>query len=868
MDNSILNGCNQLILSNVNALSGAYAPIDFSLECQSGTTEVVHASNSMHENTISTSSASNAIDDGFSIDAGLESFLSRKVKITTSQWAVGNSFGYNVQPWSLFLNNPAVKNKLQNYQLLKGSLKLTIFVNGTPFHKGMLLGSYSYLNVTNETETVGGDIQLVTRSQRPHVFLNVSTCKSGCLCLPFFMPTNYLSLTDSVINAAGIGRLNIDSFLPLEQLNGGTDVVTVTVFAEMVGAKLSAPTMNAIALSGSSIENFQWSLEPQAGSDEYDNTGVISGPASAVAAIAGKLSSIPFIAPFALATQIGANAVGGIARLFGYARPVQLADVAPMRNFPISSLALCEGADTSQKLTVTGKAELSVDPSLVELPSEDDMLLSVMTQRESYITQFPWAVTDLVDTVIFAMDVNPMAEVKTVASGGTKITPTSLSFATRMFAAWSGTLKYRFQVVASQYHRGRLAIVYDPKGAYTGDPFNTTFNTVIDLADARDFTVEFNWQQDRAYMDVATATGAFWTKSSGVPAARIPNRLTSNGIFYVVIVNELVTPDSTTGIELLVSISAGEDFELANPKGSSMNVYPYPTIAQSGNDFENFDFDLECQSETEKVPVEENAPEQVSPSINVTSSVKINAPEKPLIFYGERIVSCRQLLKRYCFYRTLSYTSVLSTQVFLKWPMRQMPAVPGFDPNGPDTTAGADQYIYAGPTYLNYLKLAYAGWKGSIRWKFLPNSAASSLTVARDTGDESRKVAVDYSPSIVFHPLPTMSDSVMAHGYLSGRGMTGGGTAMTQCRSQDALEVEVPYTTALRFSKVEGDYLKVNTNTLDNAYPGGDTFNLYASSAPTREFTSIDTYVAVGEDFSLMGWVGAPTLWSSALPPV
>jgi len=842
----------------------------FLLETQSSssTTTNVHASSSMHTLIEGSNSKPLSLDDAFSSDADISNFLKRKVQIATYTWAVGAHFSQNLTPWSLFLANAAVSNKLQNYQLIKGDLKITFYVNGTPFHAGLMLASYNYLNAGTGLVTIGGDTQLITRSQRPHLFLNVSTNKSGCLCLPFFLPTNYVSLTNPLFSTASIGTLNIDSFAALNQINGGTDSVTITVFAEMINVKLTGPTMSAVSLSGPSDVSFDmFNLEPQ--SDEYNDSGVISGPASAVANVAGKLQSVPVIGKLALATHIGAGAVSRIARLFGYSKPAQTGDVMPMRNYPVSSLALIEGADTSQKLTMTGKQELSVDPTICELEATDELTLQYLTTKESYVTTFDWDVTDAVDTTLFAMDVDPMVERYAAVPGGTAIIPTSLAFATRPFAVWSGTLKYRFQVIASQYHRGRVAIIYDPTGPLTGDPYNTTFNTIIDLAEGRDFTLDVKWQQDRAYQFVdASSSRTFYTSTTPETRTGLPNY--TNGVWYARVVNELVVPDGTSGIKIIVSISAGDDFEVANPKGDNINVSPYAPIAESSPSTLSYDmFDIEPQSSTatEIVPTEENAPEQKSQSIDLTTNVHIMPLEKPLIYYGEKFVSFRQLLKRYTYYRTFSYNSPSAAQCVVRVLWRQMPYAPGFATDGVDVTAATNPYNYVGSSYINYLKRGYAGWRGSVRWKFLPASEQATLSATRATGEPLIQSAVNYVTNYVYHSAIADSNSIMARGYLVPNELFSGGGAVTQNRSQDALEVEIPFATNLRFSKTKGDFALVNTNTLANAYPGGDTFSVVATSAPTTERTVVQSFVAAGEDFTLMGFVGAPVSYYNILPP-
>jgi len=849
------------------------AHTQYPLEAQSsgGTTELIHANNSMHEMVTAPSNTVRSISDGVSNQADISAFLTRKVKIATKVWSVGSPFVQILQPWHLFLDNAAVKRKLENYQLIKGNLKITILINGTPFHKGMLLASYLYLDAANEVITVGGDTQLVTRSQRPHIFLNASTSKSGCICVPFFLPTNYLSLTDPLFDSSSIGRLNIDSFDDLAQINSGTDSVTVTVFAEMMDVKLTSPTMNLVALSGVSNEIFDNFLVAQAG-DEYPDNGVISGPASTIASIAGMLTKAPVIGPLALATQIGASAVGKIAKLFGFSKPNQLADIMPMRNYPVSSLALCEGADTSLKLTVTGKAELCIDPATVDLPSDDDLLLANITSRESYITQFSWPVTASVDDVIFAMDVDPMVERRELSLDDYyRIVPTALSFASRPFSAWSGTLKYRFQVIGSQFHRGRLAIVYDPKGPFVSNPFNTTFNTILDLAEARDFTVSFGWQQDRPYMFTSTDNSRVFFQTVDA-ASKVSEPSTCNGIFYITVVNELVVPDATTPVEVLISVSAGDDYELVNPSGLPMKVYPYTPAAQSmlsSEDFSAFNRDslLEAQSSVEEVPTTENSPEQAAMVIDITQGVETHPEEKPIIFFGEKVTSFRQLLKRYSYYRMLKSSGGNPYQLNYNYRLSAMPLESGFDPAGLDVTIDGAPYNYVGTNYISYVKRAFAGWRGALRWKFVPLTDNKSLSVTRLTGPENRGLEIKFEAVSYRSHNPAFTAGAENYNRLTSAAESTAGTALTQCRSMDALEVEIPYTIPLRFSKTRGTFTATGTNILANACPGGDRFQFTATTANQDPVSLVDTYVAAGEDFTLFGWIGAPVVYASIILP-
>lgn len=841
----------------------------FELEAQSTSTSV-HASNTTHEMIESSTDVVRCISDGVASDADINLFLTRKVKIQEFDWAVGNDFEETFDPWALYFVNAAVKRKIENYSLFKGELKVSFLINGTPFHAGMLLASYRYLNSGRVTDSPTGDRLAITRSQRPHLWLNASTCKGGCLCLPFLYPQNFVSLVDPALHSHPIGRIDINSIVSLRQINAGNDTVTISIFAELVNYKLSAPTSIPVALSMPSHLSHIFDLEAQ--SDEYPSSGVISGPASTIANIAGALTSIPSIRPLAIATEFAANSIANFATFFGFSKPINLDDVKFMKNTPVGSLALCEGADSSQKLTVTGKQEISIDPATVDLPPIDELSLKHLTMIESYFDNFSWSVNDAQEDIIFGAKVTPMIELRRSLVSGREIIPTALSFAARPFENWSGTLIFRFQVVASQYHRGRIALVYEPKGNFSStDPYNTTFNTIIDLAEGRDFSISIPWQQPYAYGVCDKDDTTVFSQSGGIAATDIH----SNGAFYMRVVNQLVVPDGLTPATILVSVKAGPDLELINPTFEGMDLSPFVPVAQSQLSSLNNIFEIEAQSAVEVVPEEENAPES-STSIDVTGGTQITPLEKPLVYYGEKITSFRQLLKRYAPYR--AYVGLPSGATFAdsdmmrgRFNFQAMPGSLGFQPfSAFDTTTTGDPYNFVSANFINYAKGAYTGWRGSIRWKFLPvNSSLASMAVMRRESQVAREEAVpgglltsssfdpgtttpsSYARSALFHFDPALS-----------------GTAITQNRSMDSLEVEIPYALPLRFSSTSPEHLRVGQNNMGTSMPGGSAFQLTATTGvgSRNGMIAFDTYVAAGEDFTLFGFVGAPVMYSTPRP--
>lgn len=848
----------------------------FSLEAQSieksNLTTSINSPATMNEHSQMPQSTALALDDSMSPDASISDWLSRKVRVATFNVSVGGSLRQEFNPWLLYLGNTNVIKKIDNFNLLKANMVLTFTINGTPFHSGLYLASYAYLNERNEGPNRLDFNYLINHSQRPHLYLNPSTCKGGCLCVPFFHPQNYLRSNSNIVPANSMLRVNLDSVTPLRQLNAGTDDITITVFAHLEDVVLSGPTTQLSAQAGSCVTNFAI-FELQSQGSEYKTSGVVSGPASAVAAIAGRLTELPCIGPFALATSIGATAVGGIARLFGYSKPPQISDVTRVRNTPSTNLALCEGTDMSQKLTVTAKQEISIDPRTVGMPVEDNLSLDYFTKRESIYASFTWDPTRVVGAYLFASAIHPMLEATDTTATPPQVIydPTSLSFVSRMFSEWSGSIKIRFQIIASQYHRGRMVVFYDPIGlagsVAASPPYNQIFNTIIDLAEGRDFTLTFNWQREVPYCAIKNNTDSTEDFTTVDPISFVPSQDYANGAFYVSVVNELTTPDAVTPVEVLLSISAGDDFELVNPSGTNMELGAFDLGAQSGECLTTFSlFDLQPQSAVEVLPDEENAPEEETNEITVTSDATVHRDEKALMFYGERVTSLRQLLKRSCYYRTITSYSSSSDVRSVLWRLRAMPLAPGYDPNGQDTVTGGVQYNLVNYTYITYLRRAFAGWRGSIRWKFFPASNLGKVSVQRATGSQ-RDLLASYVAAVASQTWSTfITNTQLVRNELRYFTQTGGGEVVTQPRTMDSLEVEIPYAVPLKFSRTTLDYMGAGDNGIDSACPGGDSFLLLGRSVRGDSAVIMDAYVSAGEDFMFTGFIGAPRMYYNPLP--
>lgn len=478
-----------------------------------------------------------------------DQFLGRPVKVATLVWEVGTSLHTTFDPWSLFFNNSKVVNRVAHFKNLRATLHVKFQLNGSPFYYGRLMASYAPLpkqdDVTIARASVNQD--LIAASQRPKVFLDPNQSQGGQIECPFIFPRNTLSIPDSEWDQ--MGNITLFTLNPLQHANDVFDPITVTVYAWCSDYDLSTPT-----------SRLPTTIVPQAGwSDEY---GMVSGPAHTVANISGKLANVPFIGKFARATEIAASGVGQIASLFGFSRPRELEMVRSHVTGAIETAAT-NVPDNSVTLALDAKKEVTIDPTTTGASNIDEMAIVPLAMKESYVTTFGWNTSDFADTHLFSIRVRPtQGDVN-----GNEVHMTPSAWVSTLFEYWTGSMDFRFQVVCSAYHRGRLRIVWDPD-YYEGNDYNVNYSKIIDIAHTKDDKLRIGWGQTVSYLPVSEeeVTDLFPSFSIGDVFTDVDPF--ANGTLSVYVVNQLTSP-APSGNEVYVNVfaNATEDFEVAGPKG-------------------------------------------------------------------------------------------------------------------------------------------------------------------------------------------------------------------------------------------------------------------------------------------------------------
>ena len=765
------------------------------------------------------------IDDGDAADmATLSDFLSRPVLIQSLTWSQTTPVGFwtSVNPWASFFNEARIAKKVANFAFMRGNLKLKVVVNGSPFYYGALRLCYRPLNNFKSDTIKGTNLQnnFLPYSQQPGIMIRPGKNQGGEMTLPFVWPKTWFRLgVDSLYD---LGFLGYFVYVDLRSANAAAgQSVNVSVYAYMEDAQLTSST-----------------LIPQSSEKDEYGDGPISRPASVVAATAAKLKDTPIIGKYATATEIGARAVSSIAKLFGFTNVPVIANTAPFAPAAGPILASTEQGFPLSKLTLDAKNELAVSPEATGLPHEDELVISKLCGHESIITTFSWDTTNVPNDLLFTSRVTPRMYYSTAITNNAVVDQTPMCMVSSLFKYWRGDIIFRFNIIRSEYHRGRLLISFDPSGSSSANVFNTSntttalYTTVVDIEEADNVEFRVPYQQALAYLTTRTAdtwdaTDVPW-RDTVFNSAAVGN--TCNGYISVRVLNELSAPVASATVTTIVSVRAADNIEFANP------IDP-PKFCSY--------FSAQSAEVTDVL----------------TSKVPSTDPQRSRVYMGEKVVSLRPLVRRYCYLGPITLTGATgTTQQALYYFFHKMPPVWGFDPSGEQSVgklvgSGNANFNYASWTPITWLANAFVYYRGSVNWTFnvdSPGKVMNNVMVQRIVRNANNGVSTA-SPTANMYAM-AFQQAVIGNGGASG--MT-----FTNQQTQGGLSLAVPNYTNHKFQTTN-----ITASTVPaisgGSYDGSnlDTCALTILDNQIPAYTQLHRYVGAGTDFNLHFFLNVPSL--------
>jgi len=793
--------------------------------------------------------------------ATFDHYLRRPVRIYTKTWNEGDYLKESFEPWALWAQQPQIKQKLNNFGLFRGNLKLKLMVNASPFFYGAGRLTYEPLIGYFRTDTAfapsGVDYDLIGKSQQRGFEFYPQSSMGGEMTLPFFYPKTWLDLT-SMSDFQTMGKCNLFSYTPLSNANSVTTAsVTLTVVAWCEEVQVSAPTFSLAVQS------------------EYSKLGPVSGPSSAIAEAARSLKKIPVLKPYAMGTEVIASGVGSIAKYFGF---TNVPTTSAQHTFkPGSHYGMCttEISTPYEKLSLDDKNELSIDPRISGLPPKDEMLISEIIERESFLFSSTWSAIDVTNKKLFNSYITPTLYSYTSQTTPNVITyyQTPLSHISRLFTSWRGSMIFRFQVVCTPFHKGRIRITWDPRfnlSSATDTQLDQTLTTsmtkIIDIGETQEVEMEIPYMQALAFMSNYGTDASNPTSLFGTGALPVISNWNSyfNGTLCISVLNPQTSPVTSSDIQILTFVRAGSDFKFANPRN-------LPT---------NFTF---LRPQAEEIIVDSSTDKQY-----LTFTQENETPEIFKVHMGESVKSLRQLIHRQTFYNCFvckKGQDTVSAGTYNKWIFPFYPQAPGYQNSNRNNFAYAKGIVsntttfpvcYSAPSVFNMIAPLYIGARGSIVYNANVDGIKESKLVSM-----ARSVSTDWNDKSLttkqgwFNPASWNIDVNPALGAPSKyRSLTysngASGRVLTNQTTQAGLMAHFPYYSPLRFTSSTGFQTSANIATALSIPPEEkelgielvvSTKNFSTDTSNDAKSTIVDLYVMAGHDFSFLYYNCVPTFY-------
>lgn len=768
--------------------------------------------------------------------AGLSEFLSRPVRISTFTWAQSDPTGVlnSFSPWQLFFNNASIKYKLNNYAFIRANLHLKFVVNASPFFYGSMRACYQPLPEFKTSTIVGGaqggvtNPELIPYSQQPGVWIKPQHSEGATMVLPFLLPRSFLRV-QSAIDFTNMGTVRMLIYNALKSANGVTGTgVSVQVYAWAEDVVLAGPSVG-LALQA----------------DEY-GLGPVSGPATTVAKIAGMLKKAPIIGKFATATEIGAKAMSGIAQLFGFTNVPVIEEARPFRPAPFPHLATAQIGYPLDKLSLDPKNELTVDPGVVGMSSEDELAIQNFATRQSYLTSAVWSTATPVDTPLFTAAVTPNLAFGDSSTGARNYN-TPMSLCAGLFRSWRGDIIFTFRFISSPFHKGRVRVSFDPYGTgvqTTGDTGPTVMNKIVDLGAETEVEFRIPYQQALAWNYCYTSVTADRFSISATPTVPYTESF-DNGIISVKVLTSLSAPVATSNVEMQVFVRAADNIEFANP--ATVQSFYTPFQLQS----------------------EEYSESRTGQSMTLGQSEQPIDIKRSRTNFGENVRSLRVLMRRMNWHDDVYTGSAPATaQGVFQISQTRFPLYYGYDPSGIHTmqkqlpAVGSVPGNFVSVTPWHMIANCFVGQRGSFNWSYdTIGTYSGSVHVSRDTFTLGG-VGATYLTS----PEATTNSALAKSGIVNATPTTAG-SALVKTFISGGVNVCMPNYTAFKFQ---------TTDPANSTNPGSTTSSRYDGSVYEGhkiEFTyatlgsvtvprRIRRYCGIGADYTVLFFLNCPVVYS------
>jgi hypothetical protein len=741
-------------------------------------------------------------------------FLAKPQLITNGVFATTDTVPTSLFSYSVpgdFISQTLWFNKISGNMAFRATLVLVLQVNANRFQQGRYIlawypdGGASY---TNRPITYAGHTANLTQiTQLPHVEIDVNCDSQAILEIPLVNHTGWYPLfaaSGSYLASQG-GYVFLRPYSPLVAPSGST-TATWSLYAYWKDVEFALPFVPQMVRG----PRAKTQIKRKKRMEEIEQDEHIGGISTALATVATAtqvLESVPLISSYAGMATWAFNIASKVASAFGLSKVHNNMDFNLMQRFVFPRMANSDTPDGSTKLAVFDSNAVDDLPGFAGSDLDESAIGYVATIPAWWNTG-TWNESQAEGTALVVGNVLPRTFYVTSTYGSNTIYfPTPLAWVSNFFEYWRGGIKLTFKIVKTEFHTGRLLFVFSPSNYYMGSAAtppsiaNTAYlhREIIDIRFGNEFSFVIPWASLNQY--------------NGSSGGTIEGQ---TGTFYLYVLNPLVAPSTvSSSISILTEVSGADDIEFAAPK-NFLDRPVYVTTPQVGS----------------------NTCEIVSTYVG--DSKQINTIDAARMCIGEKVLSLKSLMKKFCLLAVGTPGTIGSTFVCLPFSViaDQISASNVLTTN-----------VAVAPDVYSVILSSFALARGSVRLKFYqpPNDVQGSYVL-------NETVIATYTP---------------AGNFVYGAGPSTGGGAGANIQLFDNVishaEVEFPMYHRF-FAWPIADNVYNDTGTLKSQFSYGAPRTV-AQYTSTGTPTYINVFRAVGDDFSMgmfisvlgyESWLGTP----------
>lgn len=761
----------------------------------------------------------------------LKQFLARPVLIHTYSYGSGPAAEVTFKPWTLFMNSPAIRKKVDNYTYFRGVLKMKTVVNCSPFFYGGVFYSYYPQAIA---APLGPTNNLPQLTQANNYLVEPQKSKGGEMVMPFFYTSKVCPVETAFLNDLG--------------------TVLVSPLTSLLSASTTAPQTIQ-------LRTYAWleSVELLATTAYAQGRGAKGAKEAPSMTVAKALTSLPVVGGVFETVGDVAKGIGDFASALGFSSAPTDQCTEPFTNRAYPAMAVSTLDRPIEKLTLDHQSETNMDPSSVGLEPVDEMDLQYVLRKEccmGFARWVPEVATANTTLISFTADPSVRNEYN-VPGVGRAIVASPMGYLSPLFHFWRGSINVRMKILRTTYHRGRLKVTWDPRS--NNAPSDTDYHVrkthIIDIEEQDEFEFSCPFHNVNVWSRIELPTNTY-------QRLKFNDGVTSwstfgSGILNVSVETPLISAGGTDPIYILFYVRAGDDFEFSNPRKLLNRMWPN----YNPNPVSNVpSLVAEEEGELAETQGDMDLGKKVSNSMSCHSS-----------HVGEKIYSLRTLCERMAFFRTEFGSATTSVNGFIDFEMTQnaLPWGRGFYTG----LAGGSKFVYyeipGDPTkkamfenvstpVMTWITNMYAGRRGSINYYFTPQNFyhKDTLQWAARSEEGSRRV------------FTAITDSASPDNTVNLLPESRAGASFTVSTTDPGLRISVPNYNYEKF-------YKVNRNDRDGA--GGTPRRAQGVTAGVRcpvsnatENVWLSVFVAAGHDYQCLYFTFCPMFWiaNSETPPL